>query len=324
MVDSMGETAKNTAPYLAVASGFVAIFYSFYYAEQLSYTIGFNTGLIAIVNQYNISASNSLALSNAVLGMQALRFAAYIPYLMLPFALIMFGIGVLWLFSRSHQRITSISIGFASLIFVMLSILLEFNLNFSASAALLIFSLAIAAGVMGIIASLVGFREGFSQSERMPSARPIVMDPKTPYTNMINLSNRLKLSGDVRILDMHFDYKSAENLSRMISRSAGNYHTISLLTKKDRLGSDFMKSYADLKDELNALNVSMEIRILDPKDALEQHERLLIDSSKAYKIPPINIINKKSEHIVGVNYQNALSRFSDLWARATKYENAAQ
>jgi hypothetical protein len=318
----MGETSRDISAYLSAMAGFVAIFYSFYYVEQLSYSTGFNTGLLAIANEYNISASNSLALSNAITGIQALRFAAYIPYIMLPFALIMFGVGILWLFSRSRQRITSISMGFASLIFIMLALLLALNLNFSGTGSLVVFLFSVGAGALGIISSIIGFMEWQPQAGKA-AARPIMIDPKTPYTNMINLSNRLKLSGDVRILDMHFDYKAVENLSRLISKSAGRYHAINLLTKRDRLGGDFMKSYADLKEELNAIKVSIEIRILDPKDAVEQHERLIIDSSKAYKIPPINIINRKSEHIVGVNYSNALNRFNDLWARASKFENVA-
>lgn len=321
----MGLISKDMEGYFAVISGFVAIFYSFYYVEQLSYSIGFSSGLLGEAISYNISISNSIALANAALNIQALRFAEYIPYIMLPFALIMFGIGIPWLLSRSHQRIASISLCFSSVIFVMLSLLLQLNLRFSNDFALGILSLSVIGGLAGMAAglsALIDARPGADKTQAQSFMHPLAINPQTPYTNMINLSNRLKLTGQVKILDMHFDYKAVENLSRLISKSVGRYNSIMLLTKGDRLGKDFMKSYTDLKDELRVSGVSLEIRILDQKDAMEQHERLLIDSSRAYKIPPINIINRKSEHVVGINHSAALSRFNDLWARATKYENA--
>jgi hypothetical protein len=61
--------------------------------------------------------------------------------------------------------------------------------------------------------------------------------------------------------------------------------------------------------------------VLDDGDAAKQHERLLLDGSEAYKIPPLNIINKKSEHITAVNRDDAARRFEDLWSRAIKFEN---
>ena len=321
----MGVISKSVEGYLAMVSGFIAIFYSFYYVEQLSYSVGFNTGLLGVAETYNISIPKSIALSNAAISIQTLRFAWYIPYIMLPFALIMFGIGIIWVLSKSHQRITSISLCFASLIFVMLSLLLQVNLHFSGDLAIGVLSLSFVGGGAGILAGIAGFVDAYPQQDKNRSVggiRSIAIDPQTPYTNMINLASRLKLTGHVMILDMHFDYKAVENLSRLISRSYGRYDAIMLLTKQDRLGKDFMKSYSDLKEELMAANVTLEIRILHQKDASEQHERLLIDSFRAYKIPPLNIINKKSEHIVSINYQNALKRFNDLWARATKYENS--
>ncbi len=45
--------------------------------------------------------------------------------------------------------------------------------------------------------------------------------------------------------------------------------------------------------------------MLEPEEAARQHERLIMDSDLAYKIPPLNIINKKNEHIVGINGREA-------------------
>ena len=57
------------------------------------------------------------------------------------------------------------------------------------------------------------------------------------------------------------------------------------------------------------------------EDAVEQHERMIMDSEKAYKIPPFNIINRKSEHIVQLEYSGSRKRFDDIWNRSTKIEN---
>ena len=46
-----------------------------------------------------------------------------------------------------------------------------------------------------------------------------------------------------------------------------------------------------------------------------------MDSMLAYKIPPLNIINQKNEHIVGINIREVQFKFNNLWAKATKFEN---
>jgi len=314
----MALVSRSTTSILAFVAGFVAVFYSFYYMEQLSYAIGLGTGIATIASIYNAPIPN--VLTSTVTSVSALRVAIDVTYIMLPFSLVMFGIGILWIFSKTHLRITSISLGFASMAFVMLAVLLETNLTFSSGWALGIFSLSYLGAAFGIIAGLMGFREGFRQDARNVT-RVIAINPATPYTNMIKLSSKLRLSGSIKILDMHFDAKALENLLRLIGKPSNTYSEVLILTKRDRLGDAFMKGYGDLKQELIGGSVGLDLRIIDEKDALEQHERLLIDSTKAYKIPPINIINKKSEHIVSIDHGQALHRFDELWARATKFEN---
>jgi hypothetical protein len=129
------------------------------------------------------------------------------------------------------------------------------------------------------------------------------------------------MSGDLKIIDMHMDTTGLGNLMRIIDGKEGRYKSISVLAKADRLSSDFDLVFKDFKNELASKGVTFELRIMSDKDALEQHERLLMDDKIAYKIPPLNIINKKSEHLVGVNSMHAQTRFNKLWSNAGKYEN---
>ena len=239
---------------------------------------------------------------------------------MLPFAIIMFAVGILWLFSKAFSRMMSISLAFASLIFILLTALLEANIHFNGT--LSIITLSYIGGIMSFMAGISGFYEAKSASSK--KRLQIEMDPNTPYSNMVLLTEKLvgSLNGRIKVLDMHFDTKALDNLSVMLKGHNRNFSEVDLLTKRDRLGKDFEKIYYDFKKELYNEGIVFDLRILDEKDALEQHERLLLDSSSAYKIPPLNIINKKSEHIVGINFRHANHRFDELWARAKKFENS--
>ena len=137
------------------------------------------------------------------------------------------------------------------------------------------------------------------------------------------LSNRImrKLHGEIKILDMHFDTSSLDNLMQLISGHTQQYRQISVLTSASRLGTSFESSYNDFRSELANRNVAFELRVLSTADAAKQHERILMDDDTAYKIPPFNIINKKNEHIVGINHAEANGRFGKLWSEATKFEN---
>ncbi|EQD46801.1 hypothetical protein B2A_08729, partial [mine drainage metagenome] len=64
--------------------------------------------------------------------------------------------------------------------------------------------------------------------------------------------------------------------------------------------------------------IGFEVRVMNPEDAAAQHERFIVDSERAYKIPPLNIINKKSEHIVSIKHGEALRRFDYMWGRGRK------
>ncbi len=303
------------ASYLAVVGGFLSMLVSFYYMETLSYAAGFDSGAALILNAYNVTPTNSILQS--IVRAPSLFLAVHITYIMLPFALIMFAIGVLWLFSKAAIKLTAAGLVFSTFAFMLLALILDLDFTFSGA-----FSAAAYVGaVLSLISGLYVLLEGVTKQHRR-AAQQIEINPERPYSNMLTLSARLmgRLEGDVRILDMHFDSMAAENLLRL-SRNPGKVGGIRVLTKADRLGKNFERSYSDLVEELKNQKITFELRVMNVDDAAQQHERLLIDLNSAYKIPPLNIINKKSEHVVSIDRNSAAKRFEVLWNRGSKYEN---
>lgn len=156
--------------------------------------------------------------------------------------------------------------------------------------------------------------------------RNVSMDPQKPYTNLVTLSESLisRFGGSLNVLDMHFDSTGMRNLSILLHGNEPNFKSVNVLMGKERASSRFVKEYRDFKEELANSGIAFDVRVMNDEDFAQQHERLLYDDSYAYKIPPLNIINKKSEHIVGIKRREAAERFEYMWGRATKLENAEQ
>ena len=311
--------SKRLNAVLAVAAGFGALLSVFYYLQRLSYYLGEAYGVLASVKAYNITVSSS-PLLNLISASGALSVGLYLVYTMLPFAIIMFAMGVSLFVSRQFTKRDSAVMGLSSVAFLFLTAVTEFSFNLGIS--VIDDYIAYAAAVLGIAAALYPYVYAPKKSESR-RAYPIEINPDTPYTNFLILTNKLmkRLSGEIRVLDMHFDVRGAENLARLVNGSESRYSKIYVLSKGERLGREFDRAYYDLKDELKNKGVELELRLLSDDDAIAQHERLIMDDTLAYKIPPLNIINKKSEHIVGVNHSDAYARFSKLWDRSEKYEN---
>ncbi len=313
---------KRASSFLALAGGFVSVFYIFHYMQVLSYVLGIYHEATSVVSTYNLTnqtvLSSLLALSS---GSANAALALDLTYVLLPFALIILAVGVLWLFAKLYSRITGIVLSMASVVYLLLTIVLENAFNFHSTWVGL--AAVYLGGAMPLIAGVYALGIVSVRSEPRKHAVQIGISPESPFTNMQMLSSRLmgRLSGDIKILDMHFDVSSLDNLTRLVGKNSGRYSTISVLSKKDRLGNEFIAAYKDFREELKAKNVEFDLRVLDDDDAQKQHERLLLDGSEAYKIPPLNIINKKSEHITPVNRVDAASRFEELWSRATKFDN---
>ncbi len=153
--------------------------------------------------------------------------------------------------------------------------------------------------------------------------RTMAMDPSRPLSNMLSLREELfsRLTGQVGIIDRHFNSTALENLHRLVSGAPHGFTRITILTSSAMLGSDILGAVSDFRSEMAQDGVAIEVRLMDSKDAEEQHERILLDDRIAYKIPPFNIINKKSEHITTISHDQAARRFGHLYGRATKLEN---
>ncbi|MGC8670036.1 MAG: hypothetical protein ACP5TL_02705 [Candidatus Micrarchaeia archaeon] len=306
-------------PLIALVGALMMLFYGFYYIERLAYLNGVYATLTSIA-RFNTSIAASEGITNLATQSTATAFGLYITYILLPFGLMAFTISALLLFSRLYARINWIILILTSVIFAMIATIL--NATFSIGDYRPIFILPYFSSLLVLIPGVYSLKVSRSE-EKQTRATPIAIDPRTPYSNMIMLSNRFmaKLKGNIRILDMHFDSKALENLARLLQSHKESYRSFMVLSKKDRLGREFSIEYWDFIEELKKNGIEFELRVVPEELTIEQHERFILDDNIAYKIPPLNIINKKSEHIVSINHDEALNRFNYLWSKSTKFEN---
>ncbi len=154
----------------------------------------------------------------------------------------------------------------------------------------------------------------------------ISINPMTPFGNILHLKSILfeRLEGDIGIVDKHFNSVALSNLYRLIPSDAPRIKSIKILTSGSMLDSRFGQNYYDLKEELRNNGIALEVKVMTEADATAQHERFILDDSGSYKIPPFNIINKKSEHITRTNFRDSRTRFDYLYQNSTKFENLGQ
>ena len=162
------------------------------------------------------------------------------------------------------------------------------------------------------------------QPKRAPMRRSTIsLNPSTPFSNMLNLQDELmnNLSGAIRVVDKHFNSTAIVNFYRLLRGYESNFNKITILTSKEMMGANFPEEIRDLRKELEPSGIELDVRLMDEKDTVEQHERFIMDQRSAYKMPPFNIINKKSEHVTKINFRDSDKRFSELLNRAIKLEN---
>lgn len=164
---------------------------------------------------------------------------------------------------------------------------------------------------------------------RAPSAsriRGISINPATPYANLIRLREELfnSLQGEIGIVDKHFNSTAISNLYRLIPLDNSSIKSFKIITSSEMLDSNFGGNYRDLKNELKNKGIDVEVKIMNKDDATAQHERFIFDEVAAYKIPPLNIINKKSEHIFRMSIKDTRKRFEYLDHNSAKIENYSQ
>ncbi len=218
-------------------------------------------------------------------------------------------------YTLMHFTLTLLYIGIFYLILSSLQINYLTNLYF-----LVIFAAVAIAFVIDVYLQL-----GISTKSPLGSRTRggIRIEPDSPYSNLLNLRDTLfsKLNGDVRIVDKHFNSAAISNLHRLLETNLTNIKKLEIISSREMFDAKFNDNYTDFKNELGNKGVSLNFLLMSDADAVAQHERFVFDDSKAYKIPPLNIINKKSEHIVGLRVGEARSRFEALMRNATKYDN---
>ena len=222
--------------------------------------------------------------------------------------------------TRTYGLVHSILTVFYALILLVLVSELSAYLQTS---YLYIIYLGIALGI--IIDGYIQYdiRSAAGSQHLLTTEHDISMDPATPYTNMLNLQHELfsKMAGHLRVVDKHFNTSALENFHRLLDKDIANFTKITILTSKEMLDTNFSVSVTEFNKELESDGVTSEVRIMDDKDSAEQHERFIMDENTAYKIPPLNIINKKSEHITKIKLSDAKSRFYYLYGRGSKIDN---
>ncbi|MEM0201352.1 MAG: hypothetical protein QXD23_03015 [Candidatus Micrarchaeaceae archaeon] len=147
----------------------------------------------------------------------------------------------------------------------------------------------------------------------------IKISPDKPYTNMVNLREKIfyLFVGNLGIVDKHFNSQALLNLYRLIYNNK-NIKKITIISSNEMLDSSFSKEYRDLKNELEKGGIILEVKLMNEVDTIQQHERFIFDDVLAYKIPPFNIINKKSEHIIKMSRKDAVARFQELLLKSVK------
>ncbi len=249
-------------------------------------------------------------------------------YVLLVVSLILSGAALILLLNRSEKptraasRYTLLNASF-SVVYILIFFIASSDLIFNSQSIYLYvpyigFLLCIGADIY--VEYII--RTKYAAGKR-PAFRSLSIDPSKPFSNMMALREELfsSMSGHLRIVDKHFNSTALSNFYRLANGSIDRFSKITILTSKEMMNSSFPEDVRDIWNEFGRIGTGFEVRLLDEKDSVEQHERMIMDDSRAYKIPPFNIINKRSEHIIKINFGEASRRFSYLYDRATKLDN---
>ena len=153
--------------------------------------------------------------------------------------------------------------------------------------------------------------------------KSLAIDPSKPYTNLLRIKDEIfsQLNGNVFIVDKHMNSEGIENFSRLFMGNGNSVPEVKILTSKEMLDARFSRNYLDCKAEAENYGTQISVFVMSDEDAVSQHERFIFDDKNAYKVPPFNIMHKKSEHITRLNMNEARRRFNELQKRSIKYEN---
>ncbi len=290
---------------------------------SIQYGLGAGATIQSTADKMNISS----VLSGSASEIQMLYNLIMESYIEVLLAIILFAISlVMWIRrspkNESYKKTYILSHAAITIIYVLLFFIIYSN------TPSLFYGLFQYVGYFGIVLVLLSdiyleyfFRRQHATVSR--SRRTLSIDPSTPYTNLINIREQIfkGLTGNVYIVDKHLNSAALSNLNRLFSEENGTTRSINILTSAEMFDSGFNVNYNDLRNEFQNRGITVDVWIMDSKDSSSQHERFIADDNSAFKIPPLNIINRKSEHVVRMKVSDARSRYKYLMRGAIKLEN---
>ncbi len=327
-MEKNGETSSrdNFTVIFLVLGSLMLLFGSIYLVEELS--IFYGIGIGATVQSLNDNSSVASSVALAATQLQTVHKDILEAYVLFLVALLLTAGAFIMLVRRNERGTASQEryVPFHGALVAVYVLLLYLIFSGPYATILNVYMDVTYAGIVICFACdiyLEYSRRAHPQSKGTKLKRTIAMDPSTPFSNIMSLKDDIfaNLNGHLRIIDKHFNSTALGNLHRLMEDSKGNFTKVTVLTSKDMLDSDISNSVSDFKSELASKGIGFEVRLMDDKDAIDQHERVMLDDKIAYKMPPFNIINKKSEHITSISYDQASKRFVYLYGRAIRLDN---
>ena len=327
-MDENDTLKRNVALIYVVLSigALMLIFGSVYLVYKLSFLYGIGVGGATQSLAYNNSVATEL--QSLVLGASTLGEGVLESFIAFVVALATGAASFILLLSRRDlpSRFTSkytFMIGILSLVFILLFFIASSSIPYgyySTYELIPYLGFFICVGSVGYIEYIIRTKQHKAPAR---GRMAVAMDPAKPFSNMVSVQEQIfsNMVGDMRIIDKHFNSTALQNFYRLLEKDIGNYTKITILTSKEMLGASFAQEINDFRTELTGAGIELDARLMDDKDTVEQHERIIMDDRIAYKVPPFNIINKRSEHITKINFGEADRRFAQLYSRAIKLDN---
>ncbi len=326
---AMEENEENkTYQYLILLLGLaslVAATATLYLMEVLSISYGAGAGAIIQSNATHTNVTTVLV--QAASQLTGLHNAINEVYIAALVAIGMLGSVLIIYVTRSRRfgpmsrRYTLLHTAFTLIYIALFYIVVStYPLNTSGFYFILVYAAMATALIIDVYCEFV-MRNGAAAATGI--RRGMRIEPGMPFTNLVKLRDGIfaTLRGHVRVVDKNFNSDAIFNLHRLLETSLSGIKKLDVITSAQTLDSNFQGNYTDFKNEILNRGIELNFLLMSEQDGVQQHERFIFDDEKAYKIPPLNIINKKSEHIVRLSVREARSRFDTLVKNSTKYDN---
>jgi len=313
------------ASMLLILASFALALVAMYVLEVFSFSYGLGVGAI-LQARSNLNATIAAPLYYDVQNLPFLHRSIYESYILLAIATIAL-LSAMIIYTNRANRFSAIihrysllhlvmSLLFIALFFIALS---ETNITIGGLYGYVIYLAMIIAVAIDLYFEISLHLRTRTKSGMRTN---LGIEPTKPFTNIVRLRDEVfsRLSGYVRIIDKNINSDAIENLHRLLENNS-TIKEVSIITTAMSLDSSFNKNYNDFKEELGNRGIAVSLMLMADQDAVAQHERIIFDEKNAFKIPPLNIINKKSEHITRIKLSDARKRYEELAKGSIKYEN---